>query len=165
MMLLWALAGVPLGVYNISRPLHVALQIQAQILTGLSLVTWAQCLYYNAVSGCPMILLSDSPADHTIEVDILKMSFRIGQRGCSPWRGRGSFDYGHEGEPSFRDQLPPVIDCSGGTRKASRVAFSTHGRAVCRLVGDGCFTTLCRHLATPYSEGDQLFVCGHRRCW
>jgi hypothetical protein len=49
MMLLWALAGIPLGVYNISRPLHIALQIQAQILTGFSLITWGQCLYYNAV--------------------------------------------------------------------------------------------------------------------
>lgn len=51
MMLLWACAGVPLGVYNISRNLPVALQVQAQILTLLSLVTYAQCLWYNAVGG------------------------------------------------------------------------------------------------------------------
>ncbi|KAI9638633.1 PQ loop repeat-domain-containing protein [Dioszegia hungarica] len=48
MMFLWAIAGVPLGVYNISHNLHPALQVQAQILTALSLVTWAQCMYYNA---------------------------------------------------------------------------------------------------------------------
>ncbi|KAG2416052.1 hypothetical protein HFD88_007244 [Aspergillus terreus] len=47
MMLLWAAAGVPLGVYNITEELNIALRIQAQILTVLSLVTWAQCLYYG----------------------------------------------------------------------------------------------------------------------
>ncbi|KAI9369829.1 PQ loop repeat-domain-containing protein [Aspergillus egyptiacus] len=47
MMLLWAVAGVPLGVYNIVEELNVALRVQAQILTFLSLVTWAQCLYYS----------------------------------------------------------------------------------------------------------------------
>ncbi|KAF2223835.1 PQ loop repeat-domain-containing protein, partial [Elsinoe ampelina] len=47
MMLLWALAGVPLGVYNIVSSLSIALQIQAQILTSLSLVTWGQVYYYN----------------------------------------------------------------------------------------------------------------------
>ncbi|KAL3480548.1 hypothetical protein BJX99DRAFT_18508 [Aspergillus californicus] len=47
MMLLWAVAGVPLGVYNIVEELNVALRVQAQILTFLSSVTWAQCLYYG----------------------------------------------------------------------------------------------------------------------
>ena len=49
MMLLWAAAGAPLGVYNIVNELNVALRIQPQILTTLSLVTWAQCLYYGTV--------------------------------------------------------------------------------------------------------------------
>lgn len=49
MMLLWAAAGVPLGVYNIVEEFNVALRIQPQILTALSLVTWAQCLYYEKV--------------------------------------------------------------------------------------------------------------------
>jgi PQ loop repeat len=47
MMLLWACAGVPLGVYNIVENFNVALRIQPQILTFLSLVTWAQCKYYS----------------------------------------------------------------------------------------------------------------------
>lgn len=47
MMLLWACAGVPLGVYNIVLNFNIALQIQPQILTFLSLVTWAQCKYYG----------------------------------------------------------------------------------------------------------------------
>jgi len=49
MMLLWATAGVPLGVYNIVEEFNIALRIQPQILTTLSLVTWAQCLHYGKV--------------------------------------------------------------------------------------------------------------------
>ncbi|EXJ93645.1 hypothetical protein A1O1_02037 [Capronia coronata CBS 617.96] len=47
MMLLWACAGVPLGVYNIVEDFNIALRIQPQILTFLSLVTWIQCKYYG----------------------------------------------------------------------------------------------------------------------
>jgi hypothetical protein len=50
MMLLWAFAGVSLGAYNIAQDLGVALQVQAQILTTLSLTTCGQCLYYKEVS-------------------------------------------------------------------------------------------------------------------
>lgn len=46
-MLLWACAGVPLGVYNIVADFNIALQVQPQILTLLSLVTWLQCCYYQ----------------------------------------------------------------------------------------------------------------------
>lgn len=46
MMLLWSAAGIPLGVYNIVRSFPIALQIQPQILTVLSLITWAQTQYY-----------------------------------------------------------------------------------------------------------------------
>ncbi|KAG9230056.1 G protein-like protein-coupled receptor : PQ-loop [Amylocarpus encephaloides] len=47
MMLLWAVAGVPLGAYNITGDFNIALQIQPQILTVLSLVTWIQCYHYD----------------------------------------------------------------------------------------------------------------------
>ncbi|CAJ0555245.1 Ff.00g053100.m01.CDS01 [Fusarium sp. VM40] len=47
MMMLWAWAGVPLGVYNIVKEYNVALRIQPQVLTFLSLVTWIQCYYYE----------------------------------------------------------------------------------------------------------------------
>ncbi|KAI2602042.1 hypothetical protein GGR54DRAFT_555825 [Hypoxylon sp. NC1633] len=47
MMMLWAWAGVPLGVYNIVSDFNIALRIQPQILTVLSLVTWIQCCYYQ----------------------------------------------------------------------------------------------------------------------
>lgn len=49
MMLLWAFAGIPLGVYTIAQNLNVALQVQPQLLTFLSLITWGQCLYYKKV--------------------------------------------------------------------------------------------------------------------
>jgi hypothetical protein len=49
MMLLWAAAGLPLGVYNIIENFNIALRIQPQILTTLSLITWAQCVYYERV--------------------------------------------------------------------------------------------------------------------
>lgn len=49
MMMLWAWAGVPLGVYNIVQGFNVALRIQPQILTLLSLITWIQCYYYEEV--------------------------------------------------------------------------------------------------------------------
>ena len=49
MMMLWAWAGVPLGVYNIVKDFNIALRIQPQVLTLLSLVTWIQCYYYERV--------------------------------------------------------------------------------------------------------------------
>ncbi|KAJ5949942.1 hypothetical protein N7454_001526 [Penicillium verhagenii] len=44
---LGAVPGVPLGVYNIVEEFNIALRIQPQILTALSLITWGQCLYYG----------------------------------------------------------------------------------------------------------------------
>jgi hypothetical protein len=58
MMMLWAWAGVPLGVYNIAEEYNIALRIQPQILTVLSLVTWIQCFYYERV--IPPFILSRS---------------------------------------------------------------------------------------------------------
>jgi len=49
MMLLWACAGVPLGAYNILSDFNIALIVQPQILTVLSLITWGQCFYYDDV--------------------------------------------------------------------------------------------------------------------
>lgn len=60
MMLLWASAGVPLGVYNIIENFNIALRIQAQILTLLSLLTWSQCYYYGkkwSVKKCVFVLV------------------------------------------------------------------------------------------------------------
>ena len=51
MMLLWASAGVPLGIYNILSNKSIALQIQPQILTSLSIITWSQCMIYGHVGS------------------------------------------------------------------------------------------------------------------
>lgn len=63
MMLLWAVAGVPLGVYNIVEEFNIALRIQPQILTTLSLLTWAQCLYYGKVT--PFFIQHDTRNIHS----------------------------------------------------------------------------------------------------
>ncbi|KAG8525745.1 uncharacterized protein KY384_000505 [Bacidia gigantensis] len=47
MMVLWAVAAVPFGVYAIVQRFTVALQVQPQIFGSLSLVAWGQILYYN----------------------------------------------------------------------------------------------------------------------
>lgn len=49
MMMFWAWAGVPLGVYNIVSDFNIALQIQPQLLAVLSLATWIQVYYYEKV--------------------------------------------------------------------------------------------------------------------
>lgn len=49
-MLLWATAGAPLAVYNIVNNFNIALIVQPQILTALSLVTWGQCCMYGEAS-------------------------------------------------------------------------------------------------------------------
>lgn len=75
MMMLWAWAGVPLGVYNIVEEFNIALRIQPQILTFLSLVTWIQCYYYQKVC------LTAWNSGHTLTSD------RDGQfhDHCLPW--------------------------------------------------------------------------------
>lgn len=55
MMLLWATAGLPLGIHNILANLNVALQVQPQILTSLSLITWSQVMFYGHVGSHNLI--------------------------------------------------------------------------------------------------------------
>ncbi|KAK1758524.1 hypothetical protein QBC47DRAFT_374962 [Echria macrotheca] len=47
MMFLWALCGVPFGVYAILQDFNIALQIQPQMFMSLCLVSWAQILVYH----------------------------------------------------------------------------------------------------------------------
>ncbi|THW38771.1 PQ loop repeat protein-like protein [Aureobasidium pullulans] len=42
-----AAAGIPLGVYNIVDDFNIALQIQPNILSLPSLITWSQCKHYG----------------------------------------------------------------------------------------------------------------------
>ncbi|BFZ61549.1 Beige protein-like 1 [Saitoella coloradoensis] len=47
MLMLWAVAAPPYGIYAIVQQLNIPLQIQPQLFGILSLITWAQCLYYE----------------------------------------------------------------------------------------------------------------------
>ena len=53
----WAVAGIPLGVYNLVQNLNVALQVQPHILILLSLITWGQCKYYGPEKWRPARIL------------------------------------------------------------------------------------------------------------
>lgn len=45
--LAWAVAGIPLGIYNIVDDYNIALQIQPNVFILLSLITWSQCKHYG----------------------------------------------------------------------------------------------------------------------
>lgn len=80
MMLLWASAGVPLGVYNIVENFNIALRIQPQILTFLSLLTWSQCYHYGrgwSVAKCAIILIGMCTLMGSIEAGLI-FALRVG---------------------------------------------------------------------------------------
>lgn len=87
MMMFWAWAGVPLGVYNIVSGYNIALQIQPQILTVLSLVTWIQCLYYErkwSAMKSLAVVLPIACVMGAIEVGLI-FALRIGTRRETRW--------------------------------------------------------------------------------
>jgi hypothetical protein len=87
MMMLWAWAGVPLGVYNIVQNFNIALQVQPQILTALSLVTWIQCYYYEkswAVLRCVAVVLPVACVMGGLEVALV-YALRIGVQRGTEW--------------------------------------------------------------------------------
>lgn len=87
MMLLWAAAGIPLGVYNIVEDFNVALRIQPQLLTFLSLVTWIQCKYYGnkwPLSKSAMIVTPVALVMGGIECGLV-FALRRGQRHQVEW--------------------------------------------------------------------------------
>lgn len=48
MMFLWALCGVPFGVYSIVQNFNIPIQVQPQVFMALCLVSWAQTLVYHS---------------------------------------------------------------------------------------------------------------------
>lgn len=86
-MLFWAWAGIPLGVYNVVSGFSIALQVQPQILTALSLVTWAQCYYYERKWSVGKALLVAGTAGCImggIEAGLV-FALRAGQRVGTNW--------------------------------------------------------------------------------
>lgn len=53
MMYLWALCGVPFGVYAVVQNFNIPLQIQPQCLMALCLVSWVQILIYHKCEPTP----------------------------------------------------------------------------------------------------------------
>jgi uncharacterized protein with PQ loop repeat len=47
MMFLWALCGVPFGVYSVVQQFNIPIQIQPQIFALLCLISWGQTIYYH----------------------------------------------------------------------------------------------------------------------
>ncbi|KAG8917487.1 hypothetical protein FRC01_002425 [Tulasnella sp. 417] len=47
LMFIWAISGIPLGVYVIVQNINIPLILQPQLFTALSTVSWMQCLYYG----------------------------------------------------------------------------------------------------------------------
>ena len=86
-MMLWAWAGVPLGVYTIVGQFNVALQIQPQMLAFLSLVTWIQCYYYEhkwSVKKSLAVVLPIGSAMAGIEVGLI-FALRSGKQRGVEW--------------------------------------------------------------------------------
>ncbi|KAF2173935.1 hypothetical protein M409DRAFT_16204 [Zasmidium cellare ATCC 36951] len=87
MMMLWAWAGVPLGVYNIVSNFNIALQIQPQILAVLSLLTWIQCYYYEqkwSIARSLAVVLPIASIMAGIEVALV-YALRMGVRRHVHW--------------------------------------------------------------------------------
>jgi hypothetical protein len=86
-MMLWAWAGVPLGVYTIVGQFNIALQIQPQMLAFLSLVTWIQCYYYEhkwSVAKALAVVLPIGSAMAGIEVGLI-FALRKGKERGVEW--------------------------------------------------------------------------------
>lgn len=86
-MLFWAWAGVPLGVYNIVSEFNIALLVQPQILTALSLVTWIQCYYYQrrwSVAKALVLVLPVAGIMASVETGLV-FALREGVRNKVDW--------------------------------------------------------------------------------
>lgn len=87
MMMWWAWAGVPLGVYNIVQSFNVALQVQPQILSFLSLITWIQCHHYQkrwSLSRSLAVVVPVASVMGGIEA-VLIVALRMGVRRGVHW--------------------------------------------------------------------------------
>ena len=61
MMLSWAIAAVPFGIYTIAQYLNIPLQLQPQLFLLLCLTTWGQCMYYDrhwSLRKCILVILA-----------------------------------------------------------------------------------------------------------
>lgn len=145
MMMLWAWAGVPLGVYNIVKNFNVALRIQPQILTTLSLITWIQCYYYEKVCLCQndgcMILANAEQALECMAISSACLSHCMRYGRCP------SNTYHHS---SYRK------------RQRRTVADNIDGGVLCCVAGRGGLDALLGYLHSPNRARHIVPVCLYR---
>ncbi|KZT59489.1 hypothetical protein CALCODRAFT_493632 [Calocera cornea HHB12733] len=58
LMLIWASAALPLGVYNIAQNVNIPLILQPQLFGTLAAACWAQCLHYEYRLSIPRSIIS-----------------------------------------------------------------------------------------------------------
>ena len=154
MMLLWAVAGVPLGVYNIVEEMNVALRVQPQILTFLSLVTWAQCFYYRKV-GTPIQQLSKGPWMLMLTRKItLAKSFTCRLYRCS----------GPHSRDLRRHRSGTGLRPASSSKTRLGMAAYLNGGSQCLSAGRWRAEALLGHLRSPNRARNQLYLCRNRRC-
>jgi len=156
MMLLWASAGVPLGVYNITENFNVALRVQAQILTVLSLITWSQCYYYGrgwSWQKCAVILIGMCILMGGIEAALI-FALRVSQQILVAME-----------EVSPREPLVKTIGCEGSNQEKPDLACNFHGSPCGRVTCSWCTAPLLGHLYPSNSQRYKLHFCGYRCCW
>jgi uncharacterized protein with PQ loop repeat len=74
MMLSWAIAAVPFGIYTIAQYLNIPLQLQPQLFLVLCLITWGQCMYYDrgwSLRKCIIVITALSLLSGGIEVGVI----------------------------------------------------------------------------------------------
>lgn len=149
MMLLWAVAGVPLGVYNIVEEFNIALRIQPQILTTLSLLTWAQCLYYGKVNIS--VSIQQDPCNTHANSEIPNHEVLCRRHFASAAVGR-HWSWTH-------------ICLAGRKKPWTGMASYRDGSFKCVFTCSRCTETLLGYLCPPDCSRNQLHICGNWCCW
>lgn len=148
-MMLWAWAGVPLGVYNIVKDFNIALRIQPQILTLLSLVTWIQCYYYEKV-----ILPrrnKETATALTFSAEMVSLSLPCARRPRRLHHGWNAGGLDFRSAQCAKQEYP--------------VATDSHGCLVGGVTRGGGPSSLLGHLHASYCSRYLFPVRRHRCSW
>ncbi|KAF4486852.1 Transcriptional activator protein DAL81 [Colletotrichum fructicola Nara gc5] len=137
----WAIAGVPLGVYNIADDFNVALQIQPNILVFLSLWTWSQCKYYGDNWGIKKIVpFVTGLAIVLAGADSYGGWFTGGQSANGPLSANGALGSSFPGRAgnssdTIAARMNRFTKTSFGNRNRHPCDFCRYKRAACLLPG------------------------------
>ncbi|ORY80479.1 PQ loop repeat-domain-containing protein [Protomyces lactucae-debilis] len=87
MMLLWVLAGLPLGIYNVIQDLNIGLQIQPQSFMAFALVCYLQTFHYRlgwTYTKSGVIFLMSAASLAGLEVAGIEL-LKLGRRNEVEW--------------------------------------------------------------------------------